>query len=383
MSTPSLWNQRSLDRAYKETPCGSDRQRSKPPTTNIVLAQIPLPRPQPQIRALPAEKPGNLTFTPESDCIAAYFTYFHPLVSMLDESGFRDTYAAGIRKDDGWLALLNIVCALGGIAATDTQNKSHCVYYSQCQHHLGLTSLGSSHLETIKTLGLMGGLYLHYISQSNLAYSLMGAAQRMALAEGDVIWTKKQKRHENSASDQTADLVVSVLHGHGGMWAAVPSRHRRDKPSSATIYMVSLGHENVRFCQIATKIQEALAITSIIPATERKSLDRELQDWFGDLPPILQGHQPCSESIYIARTFTRLANRRIPSIALQEDERFSIEQCRILTKETNRDFAAISRVNQVIGWNGVWLLFQAVSVPLLGCFLSDQSMADPQAAMES
>jgi hypothetical protein len=138
----------------------------------------------PPIWSPSAVKESADSLTPEIDCIDGYFTYFHPLVPLVDEAGFRHTYNSGRRKDSQWLALLSIVCALGSIAATSNQDKSHSVYYARCKYHLGLDALGSPHLETVQTLGLMGELYLRYISQPNLAYPLMGAAQRLALAQG-------------------------------------------------------------------------------------------------------------------------------------------------------------------------------------------------------
>ena len=134
----------------------------------------------------------------------AYFTYFQPFVPMIDENAFRETYLSGCRKDDRWLALLNIVFALGSIAACPADDASHETYYLRCKGHLGLDSLGSSHLETIQTLGLLGGYYLHYTSQPNLAYSLMGAALRMAAALG------LHKEFTEGQSDSNKNRLSSV-----------------------------------------------------------------------------------------------------------------------------------------------------------------------------
>lgn len=158
--------------------------------------------------------------------------------------------------------------------------------------------------------------------------------------------------------------------------------------------------ENVRFCQIATQVQEAVAATSIISHAERKRLNQELQDWFDNLPSILKDYQPCSESIFVTRTVMRwryfnqclllhrpslldYAIRRIPSFALSKFERSSIQECRRYAKETIEDIVTTPLINQSTGWNGVWLLFQAVCVPLLGCFLADATTDDPQASLES
>ena len=154
-------------------------------------------------RSPPEVTPHSTPQTDEMQCIDAYFYYFHIFVPMLDERTFRATYASGLRKDSRWLSLLNIVCALGSIAATSNEDTSHHIYYLRCNCHLSLDDLGSSHLETIQTLGLMGGYYLHYVSQPNLAYSLMGAAQRMALAMGlhDDVFGQTRKDSKSKIAD--------------------------------------------------------------------------------------------------------------------------------------------------------------------------------------
>lgn len=120
----------------------------------------------------------------EVQMLDAYFLHFQAFAPMIDEKAFRDTYMTGHRRDDNWLALLNIVLALGSIAASSPEDLTHQTYFLRCKSHLSLSSLGSSHLETIQALGLIGGWYCHYISQPNLAYSLIGAALRMAATLG-------------------------------------------------------------------------------------------------------------------------------------------------------------------------------------------------------
>lgn len=120
----------------------------------------------------------------DKQIVDAYFTYFQPFVPILDEESFRETYLSGRRDDDRWLGLLNIVFALGTIAASTSDDLSHRAYFQRAKSHISLDSFGCSHMETIQTLGLMGGYYLHYTSQPNLAYALMGAALRMAATMG-------------------------------------------------------------------------------------------------------------------------------------------------------------------------------------------------------
>jgi hypothetical protein len=116
--------------------------------------------------------------------VNAYFAYFHAFIPLLDETSFRQTAATGERSDSRWMALFNMVLSLGSIAAYTAEDTSHERYYQRARHYLTLDSLGSAHIETVQTLGLMGGYYLHYVSLPNLANSLMGAALRLAITLG-------------------------------------------------------------------------------------------------------------------------------------------------------------------------------------------------------
>lgn len=120
----------------------------------------------------------------EMQMLDAYFLHFHAFAPLIDELSFRETYMVSRRRDDHWFALLNIVLALGSVAATRPEDQTHQMYFLRFKNHLSLTSLGSLHLETIQALGLFGGWYCHYISQPNLSYSLIGTALRMATALG-------------------------------------------------------------------------------------------------------------------------------------------------------------------------------------------------------
>lgn len=116
--------------------------------------------------------------------INAYFAYFHAFIPLLDETSFRETFVTGKRSDLRWMGILHMVFALGSIAAYTADDTSHERYYQRARQYLTLDSLGSAHVETVQTLSLMGGYYLHYVSQPNLAHSIMGAAFRMAITLG-------------------------------------------------------------------------------------------------------------------------------------------------------------------------------------------------------
>jgi hypothetical protein len=168
----------------------------------------------------------------EMQMLDAYFLYFQAFAPMIDEQLFRETYISGRRRDDHWLALLNIVLALGSIAASGPDDMTHQTYFLRCKSHLSLSSLGSSHLETIQALGLIGGWYCHYISQPNLAYSLMGAALRMAAGLGLHKEFAEVRKAPNSAKLASIDLKRRVwwslfcMDTWGGLTLGRPSMGR-------------------------------------------------------------------------------------------------------------------------------------------------------------
>lgn len=126
--------------------------------------------------------------------------------------------------------------------------------------------------------------------------------------------------------------------------------------------------------------------------------DNQLLEWYDNLPAALKDHEPCTESMSMARTIMRwrycnqrmllyrptllsYAMRRIPYIALRSEERTAVEKCREIADMTIRDICATTQPNQMSGWNGVWMLFQAVMVPILGLFLSDNTSGDARATV--
>lgn len=116
--------------------------------------------------------------------IDAYFNRVQILIPMLDEPSFRADYLSGRRSDTPWLALLNIVFAMGSVVARKSDDHSHISFYNRAKDLLPIDSFGSGHLETIQALTLMGGYYLHYINRPNMANAVSGAALRMACAMG-------------------------------------------------------------------------------------------------------------------------------------------------------------------------------------------------------
>ncbi|KAJ5180935.1 hypothetical protein N7492_004145 [Penicillium capsulatum] len=351
----------------------------------------------------------------EVQMLDAYFLHFQAFAPMIDEKIFRETYMTGQRRDDNWLALLNIVLALGSIAASSPDDLTHQTYFLRCKNHLSLSSLGSSHMETIQALGLIGGWYCHYISQPNLAYSLMGAALRMAATLGLHKEFTETRQLPSQAKLASMDLKrrvwwsLFVMDTWAGMTLGRPSMGRfgpnitvkpptcRDKDTFLEILPLV---ENIRFAKIATQVQESLAAAPLVKHQEMSHADAQLLDWWANVPPVLKDHEPCSESVSTVRTVMRwrfhnqrmlifrptllsYAMRRVPYIALRAEERTAIEKCREVAEQSLQDIAATAQLNQLCGWNAVWWTFQASLVPLVGLFLNDPTADDPRASIES
>jgi len=147
----------------------------------INASNYPTPRPGSSVKNnLPA-----IAWSSEGQTlIDAYFNRVQIFVPMLDEPSFRADYLSGRRNDAAWLALLNMVFAMGSIVANKSDDHNHINFYNRAKEHLGLDSFGSGHLETLQALTLMGGYYLHYINRPNMANAISGAALRMACAMG-------------------------------------------------------------------------------------------------------------------------------------------------------------------------------------------------------
>jgi hypothetical protein len=140
--------------------------------------------------------------------------------------------------------------------------------------------------------------------------------------------------------------------------------------------------ENVQFVRIATKIHGLLASLPTIKYAEMFDIDSQLVQWWNNLPPLLRDYEPCPESMFAVRTVMRwryknqrmllyrptllnYAIRRIPFMAIRTEERAAIEKCREIAKSLIQDISITSPMNNIIGWNAVWLLFQATMVPLV------------------
>ena len=347
----------------------------------------------------------------EIPLINAYFVYVHTLVPLIEEQSFRETYTSGRRHDSRWLALLNTVLAMGSVAASTSDDVGHRVYFNRAKQHLALESLGSAHLETVQTLALLGGFYLHYIQQPNLANAIMGATFRLATTlglhreymDGQNAGSPK---HQGLPADMrrrvwwctfNLDAWASLNLGRPSMgrWGhaigALPPQLIEDTQAGPILLL----KENIKFCVITTRIEDALAVSPLIPPDELLSLDNSLLDWCRNLPPALQVSQTTPQQhnyempgMTIAKCVMRwrfhlariaihrpvllwYALRRMPLAGISAEKQQAIEKCRDAASELIADVSASwkgSKTCQMSGWNATWIIYQASMVPMLSLF---------------
>ncbi|KAK3318585.1 fungal-specific transcription factor domain-containing protein [Apodospora peruviana] len=334
--------------------------------------------------------------------IDAYFKRIHVFVPMLDETTFRADYLEGQRFDAPWLALLNMVFAMGSIVAMKSDDYNHINYYNRAMEQLPMDAFGSSHIEMVQSLALIGGYYLHYINRPNMANAVLGAAIRMASALG---------LHRESLAQSASDVAAAETRRRTwwtlfclDTWATTtmgrPSFGRwgpainirppefginagRDSSQHAGILPLI---ENIKFCKIATQIQDMLAISPLLRTEDRCSLDGQLVNWYTSLPWLLRTTDPCAEPLYMARCIMkwRYQNLRMllhrpvllslassglnPHTQACDADLAAIETCRELAAQTIDDIAREWTRNQMSGWNAVWFLYQAAMVPLVSVF---------------
>lgn len=116
--------------------------------------------------------------------VESYFDRCHPFFPLIDERKFWATYLHGNRTDSQWLALLNIVFAVGSLASSTADNQAHYTYFNRSRKHMSLDSFGSGNIEVLQALAIMSGYYMHYLNRPNEAHSLMGGTLRMATSLG-------------------------------------------------------------------------------------------------------------------------------------------------------------------------------------------------------
>jgi hypothetical protein len=127
----------------------------------------------------------GVSYRDEQRLIDAYFATFHIFVPIIHEPSFRTKYLTSRGSQDrSWLALLNMVLALGSVATSPGDSDEDFEYYHVAQQNLSLESFGNGRLETLQALVLMGGQYLHFRNRPNIASAIIGACYRIASGLG-------------------------------------------------------------------------------------------------------------------------------------------------------------------------------------------------------
>ncbi|CAK7236391.1 hypothetical protein SBRCBS47491_009620 [Sporothrix bragantina] len=360
-------------------------------------------------RQQPTRTPGSQTIS-ERQLLDAYFANFQPFAPLIDEATCRATFLSGHRKDDRWLALFNILLALGSITAAGVDNNhDHRTYFARSMRCLNFCVLGNPSLEAIQTLGLMGGWYCHYISQPNLAYALMGAALRMAVTLGLQHEPPPNNRYPGYQEHKRRiwwSLCCLETWGQEtlgrpsmdffGAGITVKLPQMLDKENYMAVLPLV---ENVHFVKIASKIQQSLTALPTLTHADMLGLDDQLLQWWTSLPPVLKDYVPCPEALYAARTVMRwrfynqrlllyrpkllhFAMCRIPLMAIKDEERIAVQRCGDIARVAIEDIAAttaldmgqttqenhksqMGQMSRMIAWNAVWMIFQATVVPLI------------------
>ncbi|KAF1980082.1 hypothetical protein BU23DRAFT_1993 [Bimuria novae-zelandiae CBS 107.79] len=362
--------------------------------------------------------------------IESYFECVHPFFPMIDERKFWSTYLLGDRKDSPWLALLNMVFALGSLASSTASNEVHYVYFNRSRRHLSFESFGSGNMEVLQALAIMSGYYMHYLNRPNEAHSLMGGVLRMATALGLHREYSDRSAHDNN------QLITVIGTGEGN--TVSPESRRRiwwslfclDSWASTTTGRPSLGRmgpsitvlrpgtannsstlpqpnspqytEHLKvlpliyaceFCTIATKLQDRLVETPLLPHSETAAFDAEIIKWHEELPPILSNiAESCPDFLRRVRlimkwrfqnlrivlhrpTLLVTALRQCPFSSLSAEEKMFVSRCRTVAAKTIEDISNECLPDLISGWNAVWFTFQACMVPLVSLF-SDTSMPE-------
>ncbi|KAI1452299.1 fungal-specific transcription factor domain-containing protein [Annulohypoxylon moriforme] len=349
----------------------------------------------------------------EQRCIDFYFEHVHPIVPMLDEEDFRTSYSLGHRREPGWLGLLNMVITIGSIASgSDTLHEQ---YYEQARTFVDLDSFGAGNLESLQALCLLGGLYLHYRNAPNMAYSILGAAHRVAIAlglhresrhrgtnvieaQGDLTPTKLNRletRRRTWWSLFCLDTWASMTLGRPtcGRWEATTMDTLLPNLVTEDDHMAMSLCASAHFCLICNRIQSRFAQFSRLTISEAVAFDQELQSWWTSLPVVLRSPTNSPSRLTIAREFMRnrylnirlilmrslilyLAHGRIQKSQLGTEELQIINGCRTVASEAIDAIALYWTPNRVHVWNSAWYLFQACMVPLLSIVI-ESSRSDP------
>lgn len=411
-------------------------QHNCPPTALPSRAPSPSPSPAPSIRS--GEDSGQFALPPPDVAehyIDSYFDEVHAMMPMIDEDAFRHTFLYDERTDAPWLALFNVVLALGSLACGTRDSREHLTYAKRARQILRQKSLGSNHLFVLQAHGLLSGYYLHWLNRPNEAHAMMGATMRIASAVGihreyDASCTGSRAvippeiRRRTWWSLVCLDTWASMTTGRpsfGRLGPGITVKHpvlplsKNNKQYLASLKLLPLVH-SIEFCVIATRIQDLLATKPLLSLEELTTEDAELVKWHDELPPILRYVLPNSQKtgalhtsdlstpncqggpsntqpsasnptscpallrtpraimhwwylnlrILMHRPYLIAASLcRVPEANLSEQDIYAIRKCRMLAGQAITTIDQTCQDSLIAGWNAVWLMYQAVMVPLI------------------
>ncbi|KAJ0413360.1 fungal-specific transcription factor domain-containing protein [Aspergillus carlsbadensis] len=349
----------------------------------------------------------------EISMINAYFAHVHHVTPMVDELDFRQRYTEGGVSGNyasSWLALFNMVLAMGCFASDTGQfNKRHFLY-RRALSHLSLSSLGSGHLYTVQALALYGGYLLHYLNKPNTASAIIGATIRMAVAMG-LHRARIPKYGDREITQEARGSIMTRVRTWWSIFcldtwgAATLGRPGLGCWSPATVFtsstssLASLDYGTIslaaseQFCKIAARIQERLAQTPVITTDEISEFDRELLEWQDTLHMFLANKDHCPPNLRVARGLlrcryitTRLALYRpyLLSAALhqrpwsdgsRQPQTRHAAKCVELARDGIDMIAQDWFPNHFLTWNDAWHLYQICLVLVLA-LVSDRAGAE-------
>ncbi|KAJ6000590.1 hypothetical protein N7481_000999 [Penicillium waksmanii] len=353
------------------------------------------------------------SYREEQRLIDAYFAKIHVFAPVIHEPSFRSRYLNHQGTTDrSWLALLNIVLALGSITSSAGDSEEDLQYFHLAQQYLSLESFGSGRLETLQALLLMGGQYLHFRNRPNMASAIIGACYRIASGLGlhlqspddmqGKVCPQEELKRRNWWTIYVLDTWGSVTLGRPstthGIAVDLPNNLLDDKrgilPMSEPTINSPLIH-NIELCKIMNQIQDRLIVNSVMADDELRHYDEMLLSWFENLPPFLHSANICPPDLQDARVVLKwryhnirfllhrpilldTVIRSIPMDHLALNERIAVSKCREVAMETIFSIQAEWRPNKICCWNAVWFLFQACLIPLMAIAVESEDHADYQ-----
>lgn len=147
------------------------------------------------------------------------------------------------------------------------------------------------------------------------------------------------------------------------------------------------------FCAIATKVQDRLVESPLLPHAETAAYDTQILKWYEELPSVLSNYEErCPEFLHRVRLIMKwryhnirivlhrpvlltTALRRCTYAALTAEDKTAVDKCRSVASTTIDEISRDCMPDLISGWNAVWFCFQACMVPLVSLF-SDASQPE-------